>query len=112
MRSCTVHLRIWTSPPATPPRCLRSQSMSGKPSSLRVTSHGLSRATSRYARLVLRFPGSGDELEMDLLKEALEPRWVTVQITPAASVRALSLDDTVGLKARSWHDRFLIRHLI
>jgi hypothetical protein len=24
---------------------------------------------------------------MDLLKEALEPRWVTVQITPAASVR-------------------------
>ncbi len=86
--------------------------MSGKPSSLRVTSHGLSRATSRYARLVLRFPGSGDELEMDLLKEALEPRWVTVQITPAASVRALSLDDTVGLKARAWHDRFVIRDII
>jgi hypothetical protein len=36
-------------------------------------------ASLRYARLVLRLPGSGEELEMDLLKEALEPRWVTVQ---------------------------------
>ena len=26
-------------------------------------------ATGRYARLALRLPGSGDELEMDLLKE-------------------------------------------
>jgi len=69
-------------------------------------------ATSRYARLVLRLPGSGDELEMDLLKEALEPSWVTVQITPAATVRALSLDDTVGLKARAWHDRLVIRDII
>jgi hypothetical protein len=69
-------------------------------------------ATSRYARLVLQLPSSGDELEMDLLKEALEPRWVTVQIAPAASVRALSLDDTVGLKARAWHDRFVIRDII
>ncbi|HEY3907990.1 MAG TPA: nucleotidyl transferase AbiEii/AbiGii toxin family protein, partial [Streptosporangiaceae bacterium] len=68
--------------------------------------------TSRYARLVLQFPGSSDELEMDLLKEALEPRWVTVQIPGAASVRALSLDDTVGLKARAWHDRFVIRDII
>jgi hypothetical protein len=31
-------------------------------------------ASPRYARLVLRLPGSGDELEVDLLKEALEPR--------------------------------------
>lgn len=69
-------------------------------------------ATSRYARLVLQFPGSGDELEMDLLKEALEPRWITVQITNAASIRALSLDDTVGLKARALHDRFVIRDII
>jgi Nucleotidyl transferase AbiEii toxin, Type IV TA system len=69
-------------------------------------------ATSRYARLVLQFPGSGDELEMDLLKEALEPRWVTAQIPGAANVRALSLDDTVGLKARAWHDRFVIRDII
>jgi hypothetical protein len=69
-------------------------------------------ATGRYARLALRLPGSGDELEMDLLKEALEPRWVTVQLGPAASVRALSLDDTVGLKARAWHDRFVIRDII
>ena len=59
-------------------------------------------ATGRYARLALRLPGSGDELQMDLLKEALEPRWVTVQLAPAASVRALSLDDTVGLKACAW----------
>jgi hypothetical protein len=44
-------------------------------------------------------PGSGDELEMDLLKEALEPRWVSVQLGPAASVRALSLDDIVGLQS-------------
>jgi hypothetical protein len=58
-------------------------------------------ASLRYARLVLQLPGSGEELEMDLLKEALEPRWVTVQITPAASVRAVSLEDTVGLKARA-----------
>lgn len=57
-------------------------------------------ASLRYARLVLQLPGSGEELEMDLLKEALEPTWVTVQITPAASVRAVSLEDTVGLKAR------------
>ncbi len=49
---------------------------------------------------------------MDLLKEALEPRWVTVQVTPAASVRAVSLEDTVGLKARAWHDRFVIRDII
>ncbi len=70
-------------------------------------------ATSlRYTRLVLRLPGSGDELEVDLLKEALEPRWVTVQITDAASVRAVSLEDTVGLKARAWHDRFVIRDII
>ena len=34
---------------------------------------------------------------MDLLKEALEPRWVTVQITPAASVGAVSLEDTAGV---------------
>jgi Nucleotidyl transferase AbiEii toxin, Type IV TA system len=31
---------------------------------------------------------------------------------PAASVRGLSLDDTVGLKARAWHDRFVIRDII
>ena len=49
---------------------------------------------------------------MDLLKEALEPSWVTVRITPAASVRAVSLEDTVGLKARAWHDRFVIRDII
>ena len=49
---------------------------------------------------------------MDLLKEALEPRWVTVQITPAVSVRAVSLEDTGGLKARAWHDRFVIRDII
>jgi hypothetical protein len=69
-------------------------------------------ASPRYARLVLQLPSSGEELEMDLLKEALEPRWVTVQITPAASVRAVSLEDTVGLKARAWHDRFVIRDII
>jgi hypothetical protein len=72
----------------------------------------LVQATSRYARLVLQFPDSSDQLEMDLLKEALEPSWVTVQITEAATVRALSLDDTVGLKARAWHDRFVIRDII
>ena len=27
-------------------------------------------------------------------------------------MRALSLDDTVGLKARAWHDRFVIRDII
>jgi hypothetical protein len=69
-------------------------------------------ATGRYARLVLRLPGSGDELEIDLLKEALGPRWITVQLTPGASVRAVSLDDAVGLKARAWHDRFVIRDII
>ena len=31
-------------------------------------------ASLRYARLVLQLPGSGEELEMDLLKEALEPQ--------------------------------------
>jgi predicted nucleotidyltransferase component of viral defense system len=69
-------------------------------------------ASPRYARLVLRLPGSGDEIEVDLLKEALEPRWVTVQITDAVSVRAVSFEDTVGLKARAWHDRFVIRDII
>jgi len=49
---------------------------------------------------------------MDLLKEALDPRFITVQITAAASVRALSLEDAVGLKARAWHDRFVIRDII
>ena len=51
--------------------------------------YGLPKQPARgtHARLVLQLPGSGEELEMDLLKEALEPRWVTVQITPAASVR-------------------------
>jgi hypothetical protein len=38
-------------------------------------------ASPRYARLILRLPGSDEELEMDLLKEALEPIWVTVQLT-------------------------------
>ena len=69
-------------------------------------------ATGRYARLVLRLPGSGDELEMDLLKEALGPGGITVQLAPGVSVRALSLDDAVGLKARAWHDRFVIRGII
>ena len=41
-------------------------------------------ASPRYARLILRLPGSGEELEMDLLKEALEPRWITVQSRPDA----------------------------
>ncbi len=27
-------------------------------------------------------------------------------------MRAVSLDDTVGLKARAWHDRFVIRDII
>jgi hypothetical protein len=31
-------------------------------------------ASLRYARLVLQLPDSGEELEMDLLKEALEPK--------------------------------------
>ena len=74
--------------------------------------HLVESASLRYARLVLRLPGSGEELEVDLLKEALEPRWVTVQITDAVSVRAASLEDTVGLKARAWHDRFVIRDII
>jgi hypothetical protein len=69
-------------------------------------------ATGRYARLVLLLPGSGDELEIDLLKEALGPRWITVQLTPGASVRVVSLDDAVGLKARAWHDRFVIRDIV
>ena len=69
-------------------------------------------ATGRYARLTLWLPGSGEELEMDLLKEALDPRFVTVQVTARTSVRALSLEDTVGLKARAWHDRFVIRDII
>lgn len=69
-------------------------------------------ATARYARLVLRFPDSGNEVEVDLLKEALAPKYITVQIDPEASVRALSLEDTVGLKARAWHDRFVIRDII
>jgi hypothetical protein len=66
-------------------------------------------ATGRYARLVLRIPGSASELEVDLLKEALGPGYVAVQVEPEASVRALSLEDAVGLKARAWHDRFVIR---
>jgi Nucleotidyl transferase AbiEii toxin, Type IV TA system len=69
-------------------------------------------ATGRYARLTLRLPESGDEIEMDLLKEALEPSFATIQIASSASVRALSLRDTVGLKARAWHDRFVIRDII
>jgi predicted nucleotidyltransferase component of viral defense system len=73
---------------------------------------GLVEATGRYARLTLRLPGSGEELEMDLLKEALDPSFVTVQVTAVTSVRALSLEDTVGLKARAWHDRFVIRDII
>ena len=60
----------------------------------------------------VQLPGFGEELEMDLPKETLEPQWVMVQITPAASVRAVSLEDTVGLKARAWHDRFVIRDII
>jgi hypothetical protein len=69
-------------------------------------------ATGRYARLVLRIPGSASELEVDLLKEALGPGYVTVRVEREASVRALSLEDAVGLKARAWHDRFVIRDII
>jgi Nucleotidyl transferase AbiEii toxin, Type IV TA system len=69
-------------------------------------------ATGRYARLTLRPPGSEEELEMDLLKEALDPNVITVRVTAVASIRALSLEDTVGLKARAWHDRFVIRDII
>ena len=73
---------------------------------------GVVEATGRYARLTLCLPGSGEELEMDLLKEALDPSTVTVQVTAVTSVRALSLEDTVGLKARAWHDRFVVRDII
>lgn len=69
-------------------------------------------ATGRYARLVLRLPGSNEELEMDLLKEALKPGGITVELTPGTSVRAVALDDAVGLKARAWHFRFVIRDII
>jgi hypothetical protein len=69
-------------------------------------------ATGRYARLVLQLPGSASELEVDLLKEALEPGYITVQLNSEASVRALLLEDAVGLKARAWHDRFVIRDII
>jgi hypothetical protein len=65
----------------------------------------LAEAAGRYAPLVLRLPGSASELEVDLLKEALGPGYVTVRVDPEVSVRALSLDDAVGLKARAWHDR-------
>ncbi len=47
-------------------------------------------ATGRYARLVLRLPGSGDELETDLLKEALGPSGITAQLAPRASVRSVA----------------------
>jgi hypothetical protein len=43
-------------------------------------------ATGRYARLVLRIPGSASELEVDLLKEGLGPGYVTVRVEPEASV--------------------------
>jgi hypothetical protein len=41
-------------------------------------------ATGRYARLVLRIPGSASELEVDLLKEALGPGYVTVRVEPGS----------------------------
>jgi hypothetical protein len=64
-------------------------------------------------RLDLHAAGFGrEELEMDLLKEALDLSFITVQVTARTSVRALSLEDTVGLKARAWHDRFVIRDII
>lgn len=69
-------------------------------------------ATGRYARLVLRLPDSDDELELDLLKEALAPGYISLHLAPGATVRVLSLEDTVGLKARAWHDRFVIRDII
>jgi hypothetical protein len=72
----------------------------------------LMEGTGRYARLVLEFPDAGGELELDLLKEALGPGWVTVQTPDGTSVRALSLDDAVGLKARAWFERFVIRDII
>ena len=49
---------------------------------LRAAGYGvrLVEATGRYARLVLRLPGSARELEVDLLKEALGPGYVTVRV--------------------------------
>lgn len=66
----------------------------------------------RSARLHLRLPVWQDELEVDLLKEALEPRWLTVEVGAAAHLQAVSLDDAVGMKARAWHDRFVPRDII
>jgi hypothetical protein len=66
----------------------------------------------RSARLHLRLPEWQDELEVDLLKEALEPRWLTVEVGAAAHLQAVSLDDAVGMKARAWHDRFVPRDII
>ena len=92
MSSCTARLRTWTLPPGmTPPlpEIARHVQLAFQRAGYGVR---VVEATSlRYARLVLRLPGSGDELEMDLLKEALEPRWVTVQITDAESVRQCRL---------------------
>ncbi len=67
-------------------------------------------ATSRYARLVLQFPGSSDSWMT--FSRSTRAKMITVQITNATSIRALSLADTVGLKARALHDRFVIRDII
>ena len=93
--------RIRTSPPGITPAARDRRAGPGCVPARGIWLRLAEAASLRYARLVLQLPDSGEELEMDLLKEALEPRWVTVQITPAASVRAVSLEDTVGLKARA-----------
>jgi hypothetical protein len=86
MRSCTGRPRTWTfaTRDHTPlPEIAAQVQLSFPRAGYRVR---LAEGSPRFARLVLRLPVSGEELEMDLLKEALEPRWVTVQVTPAASV--------------------------
>jgi hypothetical protein len=69
-------------------------------------------ASGRSARLVLELPGFGTALELDILKEALGPRFISVQIDPRTHLKVISLEDAVGLKARAWHDRFVIRDII
>jgi hypothetical protein len=82
------------------------------PSSSAMSSRLSASLRLAWLTVQMRLPGSGDELEMDLLKEALGPGGITVQLAGGASVPAVSLDGAVGLKARAWHDRFVIRDII
>ncbi|WBB61928.1 nucleotidyl transferase AbiEii/AbiGii toxin family protein [Streptomyces sp. WMMC500] len=61
--------------------------------------------SERSVRMLLTLPDGIEQLEVDLLKEALSPNHLAITGPSGEHLQAISFDDAVGLKVRALHDR-------